>query len=51
MNIRKTLREYSLQNGSWATTYTANDFKLCTVIVFEFNRRSEPPIALKLAAS
>jgi hypothetical protein len=34
-----------------ATTYTAGDFKLCTAIVLEFNRRFEPPITLKLAAS
>ena len=34
-----------------ATTYTANDFKLCTAIVLELNRWSKPPITLKLAAS
>jgi hypothetical protein len=46
----RVLRDHC-KTAKAATTYTANDFKLCTAIVLEFNRRSEPPITLKLAAS
>ena len=46
----RVLRDHC-KTAKAATTYTANDFKLCTAMVLEFNRRSEPPITFKPAAS